>query len=237
MPIPAFYIFHYNTLMRRTLKYSLFFILIILLSVGFLIYRNYKFYNSIFRLSFEQVSASLDDTPSLCRKFVECKLQPGDILVRRYITSVNNLFEETLDPYFTHSAYYLGDDEIFEAVGNNVPPRDQITVTKLSESDWIDDGMETFVIIRPKRYGSRLPYITDGLKKIADDPEYVFGPLNEKLKTASCSDLIFKFLQDEAIVVDVKKNPPYITPDFLFLATVRDTENFEIIGYNIAPIR
>jgi hypothetical protein len=158
---------------------------------GIILFRGYRFYNSVFRISYEEANNALLDAAPQCTKLSECNLQSGDIIIRRYVTPVTKLFDETLDPYFTHSALYLGDDEIFEAVGNYTDPQDQITIDKLSQSDWFDAQLEDFVVIRPKNYNGKLEETVSALKNMADDPSYVFGIFNEQKKTASCSDSIF----------------------------------------------
>lgn len=209
------------------------FSVVLLSSVGLMIYGGYTFYKSVFRLSFEQTNSSLEKIEPQCVKFSECKLQPGDIIVRRYITMVTDLFSKTLNPYFTHSAIYLGDDELFEALGNYLEPEDQIQITKLSESDWMKGDMKNFAIIRPKNLGDKFPKIDLNLREIANNPDYIFGLLDETKKTASCSDVILKELIDKKVVVNLSNQPWVITPDYLFWITLNDKSNFEIVGYSV----
>ena len=206
-----------------------------LLSIGLIVFVYHKIYTTTFRLSYEEIKTSLENNPTQCKKFVNCKLIPGDIIIRRYVTKVTDLFSKTLNPYFTHSAFYFGNDELFEAVGNYGPPKDQILITKLSKSDWFDENMNNFIIIRPKNYNGKLDDIISGLRGIANDSEYVFGPLQEGKKMASCSDIILKYLEDEGVLTNLYKNPDIITPDYLFWVIEKDPSNFGTVGYDINP--
>ena len=219
--------------MSKFLKIIIIIFLSLLLCAGIIWFVGFRFYNSVFRLSFDQVTTSLENTPTQCKKFTDCKLLPGDIILRRYITPTTIFFDEILDPYFTHSVFYLSDDEIFEAVGNYPAPEDQILISKLSKSDWLNADMDNFVIVRPKNYSGKLDYIVSELKTIANDPEYIFGPLKEGQKKVSCSDVILKYLSDEKIILNLPNIPKIITPDYLFWVTEKDRSNFEIVGYNI----
>jgi hypothetical protein len=222
--------------MRKFLKIIGIIFLIIFIGIGVFLFRGYKFYKSIFRLSYEQINKSLEETPAECKKLSDCKLLPGDILIRRYITNTSDLFSKTLDPYFTHSALYLGNDELFEALGNDQTPENQIQITKLSQRDWLDKEMVNFVVIRPKDYHGKLDEISKNLRAIANDPEYVFGMLNEEKKTVSCSDIILKYLVENNIIGNLPDKPQIIPPDYLFFATQRDNSDFQVIGYNVTPI-
>lgn len=220
-------------MIKKFLKGIVVMVLFIFLLVFFVLLKAYIFYSSVFVLSYDQVEKYMDTKPNQCKKLVDCKLLPGDIIIRRYVTKVSELFDETLNPYFTHSAVYLGNGELFEAVGNYTTPENQIVISKLSESAWYNQDMKNFVVIRPKNYYGKLDYTISGLTNIANDPEYVFGPLNETKKTASCSDIILKYLVDDKIVRNSYINPPIITPDYLFWKIENDSKNFEIIGYSI----
>ncbi len=219
---------------KRVFKIISIIFLIIIFIAGILFVSGYSFYKSVFRLSYREVSETLKSTP-VCEKIEKCELLEGDILIRRYVTEVTKLFDETLNPYFTHSAYYLGENEIFEAVGNYETPENQVKVNQLSQSDWLDEEMENFIIIRPKNKDQKINFITDGLKKIAEDPEYVFGLLKDGRKTVSCSDIILKYLEDEGFTKKSENVERIVTPDYLFWKMVKDGENFEIIGYKINP--
>ncbi len=218
---------------KKIINLIIFIVLFCVLYFAISIYRGYRFYNSVFRLSYEEITFSLEKTTPTCKKFKDCKLEPGDILIRRYITTTTNLFNKYFNPYFTHSAFYLGNDELFEAMGATELPKDEIQITNLSESYWLNEDMENFVVIRPKNYNGRLENIILNLRNIADDPQYRFGPLEEGGKNASCSDAILKYLADEKILTDLSRKPEIITPDYLFWVTERSDLDFEVIGYNI----
>ena len=192
----------------------------------------YKFYVNIFRLSKNQVFVSLSDKTSQCRKIADCTLLPGDILIRRYITERTWIFDKFIHPYFTHSAFYLGNDQIVEAVGTEKNPEDEIQIATLSKSDWLDIRVNNFVIIRPKYSIAQLNTVNENLKKIAEDPDYKFGLPKIGYKRTTCADLISKQLIDTNII-NVSSTSKIITPDYLFLLAVNNPVNFNIVGYNI----
>jgi len=210
-------------------------VVIVLFFLTFGIYSGNKLYNGIFRLSSDQISNSLIDTMPQCKKIKDCKLLSGDILIRRYITSRTWLVDKFTHPYFTHSAFYLGDDQIVEAVGTEKDPADEIQITTLSKSDWLNFDVNNLIIIRPKNHSRELDIIKSNLTNIAEDPNYTFGLPKQDYKKATCADLIFKQLFDENII-HVYSPPKIITPDYLFFATKNDPDNFEIIGYNVKKL-
>jgi len=205
---------------------------IVLIFIVFGVNLIYKFYNDIFRLSYNQVQKSLSTKISPCKKIIDCKLVSGDILIRRYITERTWLVDKLAHPYFTHSAFYLGDDQIVEAIGTEKNPKDEIQIATLSKSDWLYSDVKNFVIIRPKYTTEKLETIKRNLKNIAEDPDYKFGLPQQENKRATCADLIFKQLYD-ANIVNVSSVPRIITPDYLFWLSIQNQRDFEIIGYNI----
>ncbi|MFZ2523609.1 MAG: hypothetical protein WAW92_04460 [Minisyncoccia bacterium] len=213
-------------------------IIVISLDIFFLFsaYQGQKIYKSFFRISYEDVISNLNETEIKCRKISECKLKPGDILLRRYLTPQTVDFDRLFDPYFTHSAFYLGDDLIFEASGYIPNKDDQVELSTLSESDWFNDDLHDFVIIRPKNYKDSLLEISNELKRIANDQTYLFGPYNEKDKTVSCSDIILKLLLDKGIIDNPTPFTKIITPDYLFWSIMGDRSNFDFVGYKLSPI-
>ena len=190
-----------------------------------------KTYSQIFRLSHIQIKELLIKHPSSCLKITTCKLWPGDILIRRYITSRTWAMDRLTHPYFTHSAMYIGDDYIVEAVGSEKRPGDDIQIAKLSTSDWWDDNMNDWVVIRSKKIGTKIDTITASLKTIASDPEYRFGFTQDEYKRATCADLIFRQLNNNGIIY-TDNIPKIITPDYLFF-TISQNLDFEIVGYNL----
>lgn len=210
-------------------------IIIIGSTLFFLIYgldKGHEFYNGIFRLSSDQISDSLNNTVSQCKKIIDCKLLPGDILIRRYITKRTWLVDKLAHPYFTHSAFYLGNDQIVEAVGTEKNPKDDIQVGIFSESDWLNFDVDNFVIIRPKNYSSKLDIIKSNLKNIAEDSDYIFGLPKQGYKRATCADLISQQLLNGKII-HVSNAPKIITPDYLFSLTKNNPDDFAIVGFNI----
>ncbi len=135
-------------------------------------------------------------------------------------------------PYFTHSAFYLGNDQIVEAVGTEKDPKNDIQIAALSKSDWFNSDVNNFVVIRPKSYSLKLETIKNNLKNIAEDPDYSFGPSKQGYKKTTCADLIFKQLVDEDII-HVSRAPKIITPDYLFWVAKNSPNDFEVVGYSI----
>jgi hypothetical protein len=211
------------------------FIVILIIICIFLVsgwYANRKIYNSVFRLTSEEVVNYTKNIPTQCKKISDCKLLPGDILIRRYITEKTKLFDELLHPYFTHAAVYLGNDELFEVFGDEENPQDEIQIIPFSKSQWLYDDVNNFVVIRPKNYSDNLNSVIKNLRDIADDPEYMFGLPKDGYKKTSCGDIIVRVLNNAGMVSNIDDEPEIITPDYLFLVIQRDRTNFEIIGYN-----
>lgn len=205
---------------------------IIFISMVFGVSLIYKFYNNIFRLSSDQVYQVLSTKISLCKKISDCTLLPGDILIRRYITQKTWIMDKLAHPYFTHSAFYLGDDQIVEAVGTEKDPGDEIQIALLSKSDWFYSDVEDFVIIRPKYTALKLDIIRNNLKKIAEDPDYKFGLPESGYKRATCADLIFNQLPSK-LVINNSNPPEIITPDYLFSLATKNQDDFKIVGFSI----
>jgi hypothetical protein len=213
---------------------------LILITIGvifiFLIFNVYsvnKIRDNIFRLSSDQVLNLLKESDTQCNKIKDCKLLPGDILIRRYITKRVWLIDKLAHPYFTHSAFYLNDNQIVEAAGVEKNRTDDIQIATFSESDWINFDVNNFVIIRPKeRHSEKLGTIRSNLKNIAEDRDYRFGLPKQGHKRATCADLIFQQLSDEKII-NTLDTPKIITPDYLFWVLKNNPNDFEIIGYNI----
>lgn len=193
----------------------------------------HEFYSSLYRLSPEQVSISLTKNPSQCKKIIDCKLLPGDILIRRYITKRIWLVDKLANPYFTHSAFYLGDNKLVEAIGKERKSENDIQIATLSLSDWVNSDIYNFVIIRPKKYSTKLESIKNNLLNIAEDRDYTFGLPKHGQKKTTCADLIFHQLFTHDII-QAPNTPNIITPDYLFWVTGYDQINFEIVGYHIA---
>lgn len=184
------------------------------------------------RLLDTEVVQMLENTIPSCTKMTDCILQPGDILIRRYVTK-DSLFTQTaLGLYFTHAGFYLGDDQMVEAHGREKNPIDGIRTSYFSTSMWTKDSVQNWVVIRPKKYNGVLDIIKSNLVRIANDPEYVFGIPKDGFKRALCADLIFNQLALYRMV-DEKERSKFITPDYLLLVAVNNPEDFQIVGYGI----
>lgn len=192
----------------------------------------YRFYNDIFRLTINKVNAVLSTHTSSCKKIIDCRLVQGDILIRRYITERTWLVNKLAHPYFTHSAFYLGNDQLVEAVGTEKNPEDEIQIATLSKSDWFNNDVENWVIVRPKKITQKFNIIKNNLISIAEDKKYVFGLPRQGYKKFTCADLIFNQLKESGLVGTFNV-PKIISPDYLFWLATQNPTDFEIIGYDI----
>ncbi len=192
----------------------------------------YKILSTSFRLSPKYVSSALYKNTSVCKELKDCDLIEGDILIRRYITNRTWFFDKIADPFFTHSAMYLGDYRIIEAVGKEKLNQDEIVINDITKSDWYDTGIESWVIVRVKNIPSKITKIKKDLEEIAVDPGYSFGLSTKNHKQLSCSDLILNPLINNG-VIQIKSKPEVITPDYLFWLAISSTNDFEIVGYYI----
>jgi|GEM_PF-1704476 len=207
------------------------FLLVGILATGlYLTDQIHRTFINVFKLSPNQVSLDLSRYQTQCKQIKDCKLKDGDILIRRYITNRTWLIDKLSHPFFTHSAMYLGSDKIIEATGYEQNPKDEIHISNLSQSDWQDDQIESWVIIRAINMSNKIVKIKEGLETIANDPEYRFGFPKEGYKRLSCSDLILNSLMSEDII-HVTSRPEMITPDYLFWLAINNYSDFEIIAY------
>lgn len=205
------------------------FVLILLISLTNIYKKTYK---NIFRLSKKQVADSLITTAPKCTKIKDCQLLPGDILIERYITNRTKNFDRFANPYYTHSGFYIGKDQIVEASGTEKNKQDEILIRTFSQSDWVN-FVTDFVIIRPK-YNSenQLSMIMNNLVEIANDTEYRFGLPEKNKKSATCADLIVKQLVNNNVLANIDQKI-IVTPDYLFWLAKNNLNIFETIGYNL----
>lgn len=215
---------------RKNILLSLLVIFLIALLLIILALSYKKFYNDIFRLSQESVINSLSQQTSSCPNIKNCQLLSGDILIRRHITQKTQLLDKVFNPYFTHSAYYLGEGQIIEAVGQEKNKADEIIISELINTDWVDTDIETWVIIRPKKITPALSeVINNNFKTIANDPNYRFGTPKNHNKKTTCADLIYQQLIQQNIIEGLAP-PNYITPDYLYSIVVNKPDDFEMIA-------
>ena len=204
---------------------------------GVVAWSGYQFYgflesrNNAFTLTYQEITTSLSTEVSQCSKFSACELFPGDVLIRRYVTSRTRIFDYWINPYFTHSAFYLGDDLIVEAVGREKNIEEEIKIAVLSASDWFDEEMINFVVIRPEYHGE-LPEIKTRLIQIANDPGYTFGLPGENKKQVTCADLIFSQFLDMNML-EAPESALVITPDYLY-SEVKRSDTFNLRGFYIS---
>lgn len=185
----------------------------------------------ITRLRKYDVELFLSNKQSECKKLNECQLISGDIIIRRYITSRTWLIDKIAHPFFTHSAIYLGNNQIAEAVGTEKDSKDDIQVGDIRKSDWLDSDIESWVIIRPKYSETNLKEVLTDAVNIAEDPDYKFGLPDGGNKRTSCADLIYSELIKYKVIVDTHV-PQIVSPDYLFMKTVMQKPNeFKVVGF------
>jgi hypothetical protein len=138
--------------------------------------------------------------------------------------------DRVIHPFFTHSAFYLGEDTLVEAVGTEANKADEVRVSRLSTSDWMDDAIDSFVIIRPRYTPQQFLVVADNLQKIAQDQNYRFGLPQMGDHYVSCADLIFSQLLAQRLV-SRGEYTGIITPDYLYWVATR-APNFQIVGYS-----
>jgi hypothetical protein len=194
------------------------------------------FYISIYRLTENEVKQHLkiDKAQSInCTSIIDCDLKPGDILIRRYITRELFRINFLMRPYFTHSAIYVGDGKIVEAIGSQRNPKDDVLINILKESDWLDTEVEYVVIFRPNIKSREVKHVIENSIFIAESTEIRFGLNKADKKQTQCSLLIYnQFFIHDLFSVKTKK-PKLITPDFLFSQIIGEVRsgNFLLIGH------
>lgn len=197
----------------------------------FTVYLGSIFYNSIFRISYDKVKYDLKNMNVTCHEISECKLLPGDILIRRYVTNRTAIFDKVLNPYFTHSAYYIGNGKIVEAIGNEINDENEIVVNNIYETDWNEKNIDSWVIVRPILEPEYINTINRNLEAIANNPKWRFGLPNQEDTRSTCADLIFNQLTPHFPTITLK--PKFITPDYLFYLATQNPKLFSIISYNL----
>ena len=194
------------------------------------------FYISIYRLTENEVKqhVKIDKAQTInCTSIIDCDLKPGDILIRRYVTRELFRINFLMRPYFTHSAIYVGDGKIVEAIGSQKNPRDDVTINVLKESDWLDIGVERVVIFRPNIKSGDVRHVVENSKFIAESLEIRFGLNKSDKNQTQCSLLIYnQFFIHDFFSVKTKK-PKLITPDFLFSQVISEVRagNFLLVGH------
>lgn len=170
-----------------------------------------------------------------CKNISNCNLQNGDILMRRYITDRTKFFDMVFNPYYTHTAFYIGNGYIVEAIGSEKNKSDDIIKERLSESDWHTSELNEWIVIRPKYTENQLNTMHNNLVGIADDDNYTFGlpdkDTTKKQKHTYCSYLIYnELVQNKVLKLDTNDTSKIITPDYLFNLLLTD-KNTSILGY------
>ena len=182
-------------------------------------------------MSEEQVFNHLSNKTSQCEKISDCKLLPGDILIRKYMTKRIWFIDKPLHIFFTHSAFYLGDNKLFEVFGPEKKAENDVQVLEFSKTDWLHEDVKNFAIIRPKEYSWKLDSIKRNLEFIARGSNYRFGLPSWGPQRVTCADAIFEQLYNKKII-EPKNIPEIVTPDYLFWLAVNNPDDFEIVGFN-----
>lgn len=210
-------------------------------------------YISVFRLSKETALSMIRGSERVqCHNTLNC-IQPGDILIRRKITEQTEFFNAIANPYFTHTALYLGDGLIVEAVGSQPNPEDDVVVYPLLQSDWLQSESgedmlknndkneyiplseaymlpEDTYVLRVHMNTDTILKIRESVSKIAEDPKIIFGFYTQGEYKTQCSKLIFDQLVSHKVVVDVGGHPKHITPDYVFWYLVKKNDSQLIVS-------
>ncbi len=188
----------------------------------------------LYELSKKEVYAILDDyKSSYVSNLQTVSLEPGDILIRQLRTPRTAFLEDNTDLFFTHSAIYLGSNEIAEAIGYEDNPANDILVHRLSETNWYDQEAK-WVIIRPLLPTQVTKEILSDIRTIANDDNYTFG-LSDNQREATtrvCSDLIYYPFAEELAWSNLGE-PAVITTDFMVEDLLNRTDQFSLIATNI----
>lgn len=197
----------------------------------FLVFYLVLLYFSIFRLSKEDVEVRLPPS-TICSTIQECNLMPGDILIRRYITEDTRLFDQIVQPFFTHSSVYIGSGQIVSAVGFKPNIQDEVIQENLYTSDWMHLDMEKWFIVRPLFTQPYIKKIIKNLEDIANDPQYGFGLFDASKKQTTCADIIYRQLTVDPSMSTLPESPKHVTPDYLFWLSTEFPQLFQIMGHN-----
>jgi hypothetical protein len=222
-----------NYLRNRGHRKTTFFYLagfLVLILVSIVIKTVHYARTNTFRLLPEEVYQMLGDKTSRCTKMKDCDLQPGDILLRRYVTKDSWLTNTAVGINFTHVGFYLGNDQTVEAHGREKNHKDDIRTDVFSTSMWAQDDIQNWAVIRPKKYGEKINEMKSNLISLANDPNYVFGIPRTGYKRVMCADFIFNELLRQKMVTS-HDAPKIITPDYLLLIANNHPDDFEILGY------
>lgn len=169
-------------------------------------------YSRIIKTNRSEIQERFQKEVIYCKDLATCNLKKGDMLIRRHVTKRTYIFNELLNPYFTHTALYIGEGKIVEASGVEYDRKDDISIKNLSETDWLDKDIEALAIIRITGY-KEIDFDND-IKKIsaiAEDQNHVFGFEKGEI---SCAELLYRNISYPLF----KKVPieMIVTPDYLF---------------------
>ncbi len=159
-------------------------------------------------------------------------LNEGDILIRRQMNRQTYLPNKIFPTHFTHMAYYAGNGQIIEAVGNRDNVADEITMSPIEDTDWAGESFEkseTVFVLRPRAIiaTSTLHEVSVTLAQIANDDSYHFG-IRKAKNTEQEFDYIHKLLCTSFITDTlfhfnlIKEMPHIITPDYAFMGLIND---------------
>jgi hypothetical protein len=135
--------------------------------------------------------------------------------------------------YFTHTAYIGPNQTIYEAVGNLKHSADEILISEITKSDWIDHNPdpESIFVLRPRLTVDQIKQISTELQRIAKDDSYRFGVrserdgVHEQEQILLCTNYISDTLTKLGII---KQVPSITTPDYIFKLLL-ENEGFEMV--------
>ena len=197
---------------------------IVIVTIFFLLFWIYQKYNR------NGPNVLLTTNSKTCANILDCNLLPGDILIKRQLTERTTVVANIFDMYFTHTALYIGENQIIEARGTDKNKQSEIVQNHLSFTDWVDPEIETLFVLRPTNASAE--EITAAIKHaglIAGSEEYIFGyGFNmSSSKRQYCSGLIWNIYQQAGYLTQFHK--PVIFPDDLFSMATKG-EYFYIVA-------
>lgn len=167
-------------------------------------------------------------------KIDKCELHSGDILLLRYINQ-NTLWLRILgNPYFVHAAMVTDDNRIIESPGFGNLQAD-IREIQIENSDWLDDRVESWVIIRPKIDVLRKQYLVDMARQIQlSNVKFGLTSDNKSNKIINCSQFIWQIYYKNGLMQDTTTANQIISPDYLLLEAINNSDSFEIVGFKFS---
>lgn len=169
-----------------------------------------------------------------------CNLQPGDILLEKGDTIEDDLI--SIGSYFNHTALYLGNQEVAEAIGVTQNRVNDVLVRPIKQSAWWREGIQDWVVMRPNVSAEVISSAIRYARKKAADPKVVYnlsilppGPSREDERLFYCSKLVWKAYAQAGVDLEVVKGF-YVIPDDLY-TTDRASVQYQVVNPALDTVR